>query len=337
MKAPFTPKGGLLCTMLIVFSGSASSSGVSDIFGVNWDIPAGKFEIGTPNLGALPRVIQNLPRDAANFYLNPFGPPLAFLIRQTEANAARSARPIPPQIRQMLVPFFPPNILDQARWTTAAESGVNLNSQLEQINGNIAAMTANTIIVFRGPTEAQEVWLWAHELVHVTQYQNMGIEGFAAMYAGWGAQQIENDAYAYEGHVMHVLNSFPVVAPAQLGQQLASIPQQWSMTRPPAQPLEWSTIHEYALRVIPANQCVQRVKSNDPSRLRIRNVCAMGLELVTIHTEDDEYDCIGDDCYFPPGDEHTVQDDWPSEVTSADFQFLNSIAARMKYPARAHP
>jgi hypothetical protein len=44
----------------------------------------------------------------------------------------------------------------------------------------------------------------------------MGIDGFAAMYAGWGAQTIENEAYGWQAHVQLEL---ALSQNTQLGQQ----------------------------------------------------------------------------------------------------------------------
>lgn len=80
---------------LLALPALAGASGLSDIIGIDIDIPAGRITVGPPNPGAIPRVISNLPRDAQNFFLNPAGSGLALLIRNAEAQAMGSARPIP--------------------------------------------------------------------------------------------------------------------------------------------------------------------------------------------------------------------------------------------------
>jgi hypothetical protein len=121
--------------------------------------------------------------------------------------------PMPTNIRQRLTPFFAPQVLDRARFTTRQQSGVSLATTLLEVDGNINAITVDDIIVFNNDNGATNPVLWAHELVHVGQYQNMGIDGFAAMYAGWGAQTIENDAYGWEAYVQLSLSEN-----AQVGQ-----------------------------------------------------------------------------------------------------------------------
>jgi hypothetical protein len=294
----------------------APASWLSDITGINIDIPGQKFEIGTPNPAAIPQMLQNIPRDAANFFLSPGGPPLAFAIRQAEANALRSAKPIPDYIRQQLTPFFPPDILNAARWTTSAESGVNVASQLEQANGNIGAVTANSIIIFRGPSEAQNPIIWAHELVHVTQYRNMGVEGFAAMYAGWGAQKIEGDAYAWQDHVAQSLQTYqPGMGP---------FAQQWVISGAPRQ-LTWNDFHAAALRTIPAYQCVQHITLNSVS-IQVQNICNIAVGVVAAHFGPYVVPCLGPDCLFPPNSGHVLTTSpgfaLTQPIDSVDFQFL---------------
>jgi hypothetical protein len=63
-------------------------------------------------------------------------------------------------------------------------SGVSLATGILEANGNVNAITVDNIIIFQNDQDASDPGLWAHELVHVTQYRNMGIDGFAALCAG---------------------------------------------------------------------------------------------------------------------------------------------------------
>ena len=138
--------------------------------------------------------------------LNPHANELAFLIRQANAQASGSAMSMPSNIRQTLTPFFPPQVLDRARFTTRQQAGISLATTVLEADSNINAITVDDIIVFNNDADATNPVLWAHELVHVGQYQNMGIDGFAAMYAGWGARTIENDAYGWQAYVQLALS-----------------------------------------------------------------------------------------------------------------------------------
>lgn len=307
----------LLAAVFVCEWRPALASWVSDITGINIDIPGQKFEIGTPNPAAIPQMLQNLPRDSANFFLTPGGPPLAFAIRQAEANALRSAKRMPDYIRQQLVPFFPPVILDGALWTTSAESGVNVASQLEQANGAIGAITANSIIIFRGPNEAQNPIVWAHELVHIAQYRNMGVEGFAAMYAGWGAQQIEGDAYAWQGHVAQSLQAYQPPSDGPFAQQ-------WAINGAP-RPLTWNDFHAAAIQTIPAYQCVQYTTLNAIT-IRVQSICNIAVQVVGVHFGPNAVPCFGPNCVVPANTWRQLSTSpgfaLTQPIDSVDFQFV---------------
>ena len=92
----------------------------------------------------------------------------------------RGVDPIPTPIRTALESYFPAPILDKARWTMAG--GVSLDGLLKDWFYLEGAVTLGEVIAFSDGTEAQDVELWAHELTHVTQYEELGIESFAAGY-----------------------------------------------------------------------------------------------------------------------------------------------------------
>jgi hypothetical protein len=192
---------------------NARGSWLSDITGIDVNIPKGTISFSQPHPEDIPKAIQNLPRDVINA-LNPAGNNLAFLIRQANAQASGSTIQMPADIRQTLTPFFPPQVLDRARFTTRQRAGISIATAALEVDGNINAITVDDIIVFANDNDATNPVLWAHELVHVGQCENMGIDGFAAMYAGWGAQTIANDAYGWEAHVQLALSQN-----TQLGQQ----------------------------------------------------------------------------------------------------------------------
>jgi hypothetical protein len=61
--------------------------------------------------------------------------------------------------------------------------------------GHPEAITLIDVIVFRGPSEANDVALWAHELVHVDQYRDWGVRNFAIRYMR-NHNDVEAPAYA---------------------------------------------------------------------------------------------------------------------------------------------
>lgn len=173
---------------LLLFPTAASASWVGEITGVDIDLNRGTVNIKPPNIGAIPQAIQNLPKDAAQALLNPVAPALAASIRFSRGQALnQGVQPIPPHIRAQLSPYMPANILDKVRWTTA-NGRVSLDTILAQGFNQSGAVTLDDVVVFSSPGLAtgnslNNVELWAHELTHVIQYQNMGVETFAFNYS----------------------------------------------------------------------------------------------------------------------------------------------------------
>jgi hypothetical protein len=186
----------LSIALLVLFMSlqQAQGSWVSDFFGVNIDIPAGRVQIGTPQpirgIQALPDVLRRLPGDIAN----PAGVGLAFAIRHAKEQASPSARPMPTYIRQRLQPYFPADILSSVRFNTFVRAQVTLDSAVMMLNNDVAAITLEDITVFRSEDDAQtDYLLWAHELTHVQQYRSRGIDTFASMYTT-NSWVLENEA-----------------------------------------------------------------------------------------------------------------------------------------------
>src|SRR5882762_5409069 len=92
---------GAVLLVLVFFGTEAHSSGLSKITGIHIDVYSGKMSIEPPDLGAIPQVIHDLPKDVAQAFLNPLAPALAASIRHSRQQAInRGAYPIPPNIRQ---------------------------------------------------------------------------------------------------------------------------------------------------------------------------------------------------------------------------------------------
>lgn len=192
----------------------ADASTVSDLTGCNIDIFAGKFDCpGRPDpvgvIQRLPQTIQNLPQDIANLG-NPAGLAMAAAIRQAESQANYGARPIPAAVYQQLVGFFDPNFLQGVRYNTFDSTRITLDSAVMLFNNDIAAVTLNDVVVFRNEDDAQNAFLWAHELTHVLQYRNLGIDTFANMYT--------TNAWVLENQAKDVAARFAQMSAAAQGQ-----------------------------------------------------------------------------------------------------------------------
>ncbi len=83
------------------------------------------------------------------------------------------------------------------------------------------AVVLQDVVVFSSPQAAQGRRLWAHELTHVLQYQELGLEGFAHAYAA-NALAFERQA---EDHAQAVVARLDDKAYARCGLRLVGNPQ----------------------------------------------------------------------------------------------------------------
>ena len=104
-------------------------------------------------------------------------------IRYSRASAQRSGtRPIPDEIRRDLEDFFSPDLLDDVRWTPAGRR-VNLGSLVGAwYREHGGAVTLDDTIIYSRSELARNRLLWAHELTHALQYEELGVRGFAEAY-----------------------------------------------------------------------------------------------------------------------------------------------------------
>jgi hypothetical protein len=106
------------------------------------------------------------------------------LTRSRDAARAES-RPMPPEIRQALAPFYPAGMLDKVRFAVGDYSPDGLAGFAIR-HGRAAAVTLVDTVVFKDERYVNNIALWAHELHHVEQYAEWGVDGFASRYAfGW--------------------------------------------------------------------------------------------------------------------------------------------------------
>jgi hypothetical protein len=122
------------------------------------------------------------------------GPTLERAIVESRNTAINGSMPIPPNIRQAMTGYIDEDSLNRARFKISDNGFVNLARLIEQ-GGQASAVTLIDVIVFRGPSEANDLSLWAHELTHVGQYAAWGVHSFAVQYArNW--RSVEDPAYA---------------------------------------------------------------------------------------------------------------------------------------------
>ncbi|MEX5685903.1 eCIS core domain-containing protein [Pseudomonas silesiensis] len=128
-------------------------------------------------------------------------PALALWLTQARAEAASAGtQPVPPHIREQLLRWYAPGVLDTARYKISDNGQFNAATAMLQ-NPDVGAVTLIDIILFRDAQAAeQDIALWAHELKHVQQYQEWGVAGFAQRYTQ-DFNAVEAPAYAVQVEV----------------------------------------------------------------------------------------------------------------------------------------
>jgi hypothetical protein len=122
------------------------------------------------------------------------GVPLEQSIIASHNTAINGAMPIPPQIRQALTGYASEDSMNRVRYKIGDNGFLNLAHMLEQ-GGFASAVTLIDVVIFRGPSEASDLSIWAHELTHVDQYRDWGVHSFAVQYAR-DYNSVEAPAYA---------------------------------------------------------------------------------------------------------------------------------------------
>lgn len=132
-------------------------------------------------------------------------PALALWLTQARAEAASTGlQPIPAHIREQLLQWYDPAVLDSARYKISDNGQLTAASAMLQ-NPDVGAVTLIDIILFRDAQSAeQDIALWAHELKHVQQYQEWGVQGFAQRYTQ-DSNAVEAPAYAIQAEVRRSL------------------------------------------------------------------------------------------------------------------------------------
>lgn len=139
---------------------------------------------------------------------------LAVWLQQSREQAEQGGtEPIPLEIRAQLQGYFSDDVLMGARYSTGALDQLNAAQAMMQ-NPDTEAVTLVDVIVFRREEDAQkDVALWAHELWHVKQYQEWGVQGFATRYTE-DFDAVEAPAYEMARRVAKDLRDGKLASPA---------------------------------------------------------------------------------------------------------------------------
>lgn len=268
-----------------------SASWLSEITGIDIDLNRGSVSVKPPNLAAIPQMIQNLPQDVGQAMLNPAAPVLASAIRFSRGQALnRGTQPIPARIRQELAPYFPAQVLDKVRWTTAG--GFGIDGVLKNWLNQEGAVTLDEVIVFSGADVAESSELWAHELTHVLQYAQLGVETFAFQYM-YNFSDMESQA---RQNASRIMASIQATRNGQ-GPSWAFHGQQAT----PAAQLTWSGVNAAARQAIDPAQCIwidnqsNTTGNQCPVPIRVAGVVLRRFDGYTF-----TYPCNEPTCVFSP-------------------------------------
>lgn len=135
--------------------------------------------------GELPPVRDAFARQAA--------PLLAELIGMGAKQADTAGlRPIPPALRDKLTKHLGETALEGVRWRVGFPPGQEFIAYAFMA-GHAVAVTLGDVVIFIKPEKAEDDFVWAHELEHVRQFRQWGMQGFAERYlADW--QTVEEQA-----------------------------------------------------------------------------------------------------------------------------------------------
>jgi hypothetical protein len=133
-----------------------------------------------------------------------------WIASERDAANAQGVEPIPAPIRAALAGYVPDAILDAVRWRIG---GTQLSMPQNMIRfGHASAVTLDDVIVFENRESVEDPKLWAHELKHVMQFAEWGLEGFATRYLS-NYNAVENEAYEFRWQFMKQAGLIPPVEP----------------------------------------------------------------------------------------------------------------------------
>ncbi|UYV13784.1 MAG: hypothetical protein NCW75_05740 [Phycisphaera sp.] len=136
--------------------------------------------------------------------------PLAAAIRAARNQHAPRAQPLPEDVKDGLRPYLPSHVLNRAQYAvgTVEITLPNFIGKGHKFFDQHKAVVVDDIIVFptSPPSFDESPYWWAHEVLHVQQYHDMGVEMFAYEYIRHAGASIERPAEAFGDRVSTALN-----------------------------------------------------------------------------------------------------------------------------------
>ena len=153
---------------------------------------------------------ESAPSPLSPLVVESLAPLLASWIEsERDAMKVQGVQPIPAAIRAVLEGYVPKAVLDRVRWREGA-SELSLPQNMIRF-GHATAVTLDDVIVFEeGSTALEDPKFWAHEVKHVMQFEEWGVQGFATRYLS-DSQAVENEAWEYRWQFMKQAGLIPEV------------------------------------------------------------------------------------------------------------------------------
>jgi hypothetical protein len=168
-------------------------------------------------LAALVAVGVNLPARAQVFgaaMAETLAPWLAdWIVQSRDAAIAQGVQEMPTAVRALFSGYVPDEILDKVRWRAGGAGEFTVQQRVFQIE-DTPAVTLDYVIVFNNEELADDPKLWAHEIRHVMQYADWGVNEFALRYLQ-DHSAIENDAVEFRWQWMKAKGLTPAPAAPQ--------------------------------------------------------------------------------------------------------------------------
>lgn len=125
---------------------------------------------------------------------------------ERDAALQRGVEPIPSDVREVLTGYVAEEILDVARWRVD-DTELSMYPAFFRLGGT-PAVTLDYVVIWESAEQAADPSLWAHELYHVGQYRDWGIDGFAERYLA-DYEAVEHDAAEFRWQWMKKTGRIP--------------------------------------------------------------------------------------------------------------------------------
>jgi len=130
-----------------------------------------------------------------------------WILAERNAAVERGVAPIPPEVREALTGFVADELLDSVRWRVDGHA-MSLYPVFFTM-GATPAVTLDYVVIFAAAEHAADPTLWAHEIYHVGQYRDWGIDGFADRYLR-DREAVEHDAAEFRWQWMKATGRTPI-------------------------------------------------------------------------------------------------------------------------------